>query len=52
MLVQSTPDLIELLPAVPKAWSSGKVSGFKGSGWFRNLHAMGGRPSKKCEDKI
>ena len=34
MLVQSTPDLIELLPAVPKAWSSGKVSGLKARGGF------------------
>jgi hypothetical protein len=29
MLVQSTPDLIELLPAVPKAWPSGKALGFR-----------------------
>jgi len=34
MLVQSTPDLIELLPAVPKAWSSGKVTGLKARGGF------------------
>ena len=34
MLVQSTPDLIELLPAVPKAWSSGKVSGLKARGGY------------------
>ena len=34
MLVQSTPELIELLPAVPKAWSSGKVSGLKARGGF------------------
>ena len=34
MLVQSTPDLIELLPAVPKAWASGKVSGLKARGGF------------------
>jgi alpha-L-fucosidase 2 len=34
MLVQSTPDLIELLPAVPKAWTSGKVSGLKARGGF------------------
>ena len=34
MLVQSTSDLIELLPAVPKAWSSGKVSGLKARGGY------------------
>jgi alpha-L-fucosidase 2 len=34
MLVQSTPNLIELLPAVPKAWSSGKVSGLKARGGY------------------
>ncbi len=34
MLVQSTPELIELLPAVPKAWSSGKVSGLKARGGY------------------
>jgi len=34
MLVQSTPDQIELLPAVPKAWASGKVSGLKARGGF------------------
>ena len=29
MLLQSTPDEIILLPALPAAWSSGKVSGLR-----------------------
>lgn len=34
MLVQSTPDLIELLPAIPKNWSEGHVKGLKTRGGF------------------
>jgi alpha-L-fucosidase 2 len=32
MLVQSNGDVIELLPALPKAWSSGEVKGLKARG--------------------
>ena len=32
MLVQSNGDIIELLPALPKAWSSGEVKGLKARG--------------------
>jgi alpha-L-fucosidase 2 len=35
MLVQSTPDLIETLPALPASWASeGSVSGLKTRGGF------------------
>ena len=32
MLVQSTPDLIELLPALPSTWTEGRVYGLKARG--------------------
>ena len=32
MLIQSNPDYIELLPAIPKAWESGTVKGLKARG--------------------
>jgi alpha-L-fucosidase 2 len=32
MLVQSNGDIIELLPALPKAWPSGEVKGLKARG--------------------
>ena len=34
MLVQSSPTLIELLPACPKTWNSGSVKGLKTRGAF------------------
>ena len=34
MLVQSTPDAVYLLPALPKAWASGSVSGLKTRGGY------------------
>jgi alpha-L-fucosidase 2 len=34
MLVQSTPDAVYLLPAIPKAWASGSVSGLKTRGGY------------------
>jgi alpha-L-fucosidase 2 len=34
MLVQSTPEAVYLLPAIPKAWASGSVSGLKTRGGY------------------
>lgn len=63
MLLYSRPGLIELLPALPKAWAaSGKVTGVGARGGFRvdfswregklasvTLHSMAGEPTRlKC----
>jgi alpha-L-fucosidase 2 len=44
MLVQSNGDIIELLPALPKAWSSGEVKGLKARGNYEiNMSWNGGQ---------
>lgn len=34
MLIQSTPDTVTLLPALPQQWLSGKVRGLRARGCF------------------
>ena len=34
MLLQSCPDVIKLLPALPKEWPSGKITGMLAQGGF------------------
>ncbi len=44
MLLQSDPDEIHLLPALPKAWANGSAKGFKARGGFLlDLEWQGGR---------
>jgi hypothetical protein len=47
MLIQSTPDKIELLPAVPTEWASGSVNGILARGGFKiDFNWKQGTPEK------
>ena len=49
MLLQSRPDSIVLLPALPREWSEGAVNGLKTIGNFEvDLEWKGGRPVTVC----
>ncbi len=41
MLVQSTLDELRILPALPSAWPTGKVSGLQGAWWSHRSHRVG-----------
>jgi alpha-L-fucosidase 2 len=48
LLLHSHAGEIVLLPALPKAWSTGSVNGLRvHGGWFRGGHHMAGRKTRQ-----